>query len=186
MRVVTYNVLGLQGYPPGEALDEVGSFGSEAHLDHFAGVFAELDADILALEEGDGSVINCLLPHDAFIALQTSFFVIFLARWRWSTDCRARRRPSPSKILFAPPSPRSNSNQRWPAPISLPRGSFVCFPGGSARRPSARNDARRLACSRRKVAAFLRIGVIYRRDLCGSVTVVTWRARRMQERQFVR
>ena len=52
MHVVTYNVLGLQGYPPGEALDEVGSFGSEAHLDHFAGVFAELDADILALEEG--------------------------------------------------------------------------------------------------------------------------------------
>lgn len=52
MRVVTYNVLGLQGYPPGEALDEVGSFGSEAHLDHFTGVFAELDADILALEEG--------------------------------------------------------------------------------------------------------------------------------------
>jgi len=52
MRVVTYNVLGLQGYPPGEALDEVGSFGAEAHLAHFAGVFSELNADILALEEG--------------------------------------------------------------------------------------------------------------------------------------
>ncbi len=52
MRVVTYNVLGLQGYPPRESLDEVGSFGTEAHLDHFAGVFSELNADILALEEG--------------------------------------------------------------------------------------------------------------------------------------
>ena len=52
MRVVTYNVLGLQGYPPGEALAEVGSFGGEGHIDHFVGVFEELDADILALEEG--------------------------------------------------------------------------------------------------------------------------------------
>ncbi len=52
MRVVTYNVLGLQGYPPGEALEAVGSFGSEAHIDHFVKVFAELDADILGLEEG--------------------------------------------------------------------------------------------------------------------------------------
>ena len=52
MRVVTYNVLGLQGYPPGEALEDVGSFGGEGHIDHFVGVFEELDADILALEEG--------------------------------------------------------------------------------------------------------------------------------------
>ena len=103
--------------------------------------------------------------------------VIFLARWRWSTDYRARRRPSPVKILFAPPSPRSNLNQRWPALISLPRDSFVCFPSGSARRPSATNDARRLASSRRKVAAFLQIWVIYCEDSCGFATVVTWRAR---------
>jgi endonuclease/exonuclease/phosphatase family metal-dependent hydrolase len=52
MRVATYNVLGLQGYPPGEALEAVGSCGSEAHIDHFVKVFAELDADILGLEEG--------------------------------------------------------------------------------------------------------------------------------------
>jgi endonuclease/exonuclease/phosphatase family metal-dependent hydrolase len=52
MRIVTYNVLGLQGYPPGEALSDVGSFGGEAHIDHYVGVFKELDADILALEEG--------------------------------------------------------------------------------------------------------------------------------------
>lgn len=52
MRVVTYNVLGLQGYPPGEALEDVGSFGSEAHMDHYVKVFAELDADILGIEEG--------------------------------------------------------------------------------------------------------------------------------------
>ncbi len=52
MRVVTYNVLGLQGYPPGEALEALGSFGGDAHIDHFVKVFAELDADILGLEEG--------------------------------------------------------------------------------------------------------------------------------------
>jgi endonuclease/exonuclease/phosphatase family metal-dependent hydrolase len=52
MRVVTYNVLGLQGYPPGEALEALGNFGSDAHLDHFVKVFAELDADILGIEEG--------------------------------------------------------------------------------------------------------------------------------------
>jgi endonuclease/exonuclease/phosphatase family metal-dependent hydrolase len=52
MRIVSYNVLGLQGYPPGEALEAVGSFGGEAHIDHFVKVFAEIDADILGLEEG--------------------------------------------------------------------------------------------------------------------------------------
>ena len=52
MRIITYNVLGLQGYPPGEALEALGSLGGDAHIDHFAGVFAQLDADILALEEG--------------------------------------------------------------------------------------------------------------------------------------
>ena len=52
MRIITYNVLGLQGYPPGEALEALGSLGGEAHIDHFVGVFAQLDADILALEEG--------------------------------------------------------------------------------------------------------------------------------------
>ena len=52
IRIITYNVLGLQGYPPGDALEALGSFGGDAHIDHFAGVFMQLNADILALEEG--------------------------------------------------------------------------------------------------------------------------------------
>ena len=52
MRIVTYNAYGLQGYPSEEALKDLGSIGSEAHLDHFVKVFAELDADILGIEEG--------------------------------------------------------------------------------------------------------------------------------------
>ena len=52
MRVVTYNVYGLQGYPAEEAREDLGSIGSEVHIDHFAKVFAELDADIVGIEEG--------------------------------------------------------------------------------------------------------------------------------------
>ena len=52
MRIVTYNVYGLQGYPAEEAVRDVGELGSEARIDHFVKVFAELDADIIGLEEG--------------------------------------------------------------------------------------------------------------------------------------
>ena len=38
MRIVTYNAYGLQGYPSEEALKDLGSIGSEAHLDHFVKV----------------------------------------------------------------------------------------------------------------------------------------------------
>ena len=47
MRIVTYNVYGLQGYPAEEAVRDVGELGSEARIDHFVKVFAELDADII-------------------------------------------------------------------------------------------------------------------------------------------
>ena len=52
MRIATYNVLGLTGYPPQEALPEVGPLGSEKHIEHFVRVFTELDSDIIALQEG--------------------------------------------------------------------------------------------------------------------------------------
>jgi endonuclease/exonuclease/phosphatase family metal-dependent hydrolase len=52
MKIGTYNVLGLTGYPAVEAAKVIGPAGSEANADHFAGVFAELDCDILALQEG--------------------------------------------------------------------------------------------------------------------------------------
>ena len=52
MRIATYNVLGLTGYPPQEALPEIGPLGSEKHIEHFVRVFTELDSDIIALQEG--------------------------------------------------------------------------------------------------------------------------------------
>ncbi len=52
MRIVTYNVYGLQGYPAQEASRAMGELGSEDRIDHFVKVFAELDADIIGIEEG--------------------------------------------------------------------------------------------------------------------------------------
>ena len=52
MRIGTYNVLGLTGYPAAEAAKAIGAAGSETNADHFAGVFAELNCDVLALQEG--------------------------------------------------------------------------------------------------------------------------------------
>ena len=52
MKIATYNVLGLTGYPPAEALKAFGTLGSEAHVAHFARIFAALDSDIIAIQEG--------------------------------------------------------------------------------------------------------------------------------------
>ena len=52
MRIGTYNVLGLKGYPPVEAAKELGDPDSEKTAAHFQKVFEELSCDILALQEG--------------------------------------------------------------------------------------------------------------------------------------
>ena len=52
MKIGTYNVLGLKGYPPEEAVKTIGKLGDDANVDHFTNVFTELDCDILALQEG--------------------------------------------------------------------------------------------------------------------------------------
>jgi len=55
LRVGTYNVLGLTGFPAPAAAAALGpDLGSDAHIRHFAGVFAQLRCDILCLEEGVG------------------------------------------------------------------------------------------------------------------------------------
>ncbi len=52
MRIGTTNMLGLKGYPPEEAIKELGGPDSEKTAVHFQKVFEELSCDILALEEG--------------------------------------------------------------------------------------------------------------------------------------
>ena len=52
MQIGTYNVLGLRGYPPEESSAEIGNPGDESNAAHFMQVFAELNCDILALQEG--------------------------------------------------------------------------------------------------------------------------------------
>jgi endonuclease/exonuclease/phosphatase family metal-dependent hydrolase len=52
VKIGTYNVLGLTGYPAAEAAKVIGAPGSAGNAEHFAGVFAGLDCDILALQEG--------------------------------------------------------------------------------------------------------------------------------------
>lgn len=50
MRIATYNVLGLTGHPPDAAREDLGDVGRT--VEHFAGVFAALACDVLALQEG--------------------------------------------------------------------------------------------------------------------------------------
>jgi len=52
MRIGTYNVLGLRGFPATEAEKELGDRWGERSLSHFAHVFAGLECDVLALQEG--------------------------------------------------------------------------------------------------------------------------------------
>ena len=52
MRIGTYNVLGLTGYPKDEASRAIGVPGDERNSQHFARVFSELSCDVLALQEG--------------------------------------------------------------------------------------------------------------------------------------
>jgi len=52
MRIGTYNVLGLTGYPKEEAIKTIGDRLSQEAKNHFIQVFQELDCDILGLQEG--------------------------------------------------------------------------------------------------------------------------------------
>ena len=52
MRIGTYNVLGLRGYPHEESSPDIGKPGDESNTTHFVRVFSELNCDILALQEG--------------------------------------------------------------------------------------------------------------------------------------
>ena len=52
MRIGTYNVLGLTGYPYEESSSEIGKPGEDSNTAHFVRVFSELNCDVLALQEG--------------------------------------------------------------------------------------------------------------------------------------
>jgi endonuclease/exonuclease/phosphatase family metal-dependent hydrolase len=52
MRIVTWNVLGLTGYPRDVAAEAIGATGTATNCAHFAEVFHGLNTDVLALQEG--------------------------------------------------------------------------------------------------------------------------------------
>lgn len=52
MRIGTYNVLGLTGYPAEESRKQIDRPGTADNVAHFTGVFSELACDVLGLEEG--------------------------------------------------------------------------------------------------------------------------------------
>ena len=52
MRIGTYNVLGLTGFPEEEAEVVIGAPGTTSNSVHFAAVFDALECDVLALQEG--------------------------------------------------------------------------------------------------------------------------------------
>lgn len=52
MRIVTWNVLGLTGYPRTSAAEAIGRPGQDSNSAHFARTFLDLGTDVLALQEG--------------------------------------------------------------------------------------------------------------------------------------
>jgi endonuclease/exonuclease/phosphatase family metal-dependent hydrolase len=52
MRIITYNIYGMQGYPAEVAATVLGPRGSETHLAHYARTLDGLAADIIVLQEG--------------------------------------------------------------------------------------------------------------------------------------
>jgi hypothetical protein len=52
MRIVTWNVLGLTGYPADVAAEAIDLPGDVTNCEHFASVFSGLNTDVLALQEG--------------------------------------------------------------------------------------------------------------------------------------
>ena len=70
MRVGTYNVLGLQGYPPEESAKQIGRAGSGDNAEHYTRVFTELSCDVLGLEEGvfAGHMHKIARPMERYLA----------------------------------------------------------------------------------------------------------------------
>jgi len=52
VRICTYNVLGFECLPASEAAQKLGGSSSPERTEYFAGVFQELDSDVLAIQEG--------------------------------------------------------------------------------------------------------------------------------------
>jgi endonuclease/exonuclease/phosphatase family metal-dependent hydrolase len=52
VRIVTWNVYGLKGYPAEVSTDAIGKPGEDRNRDHYVRVFDGLDADVIALQEG--------------------------------------------------------------------------------------------------------------------------------------
>jgi hypothetical protein len=90
MRIVTWNVYGLAGYPKDVSSAVIGTPGEDANCDHFATVFEQLDADIIAIQEG----------------------VTHRAAQNIARRCH--------RHLATFPSPQRMSNSGWFASISIP------------------------------------------------------------------
>ncbi len=86
MRIVTYNIYGMQGYPAESAQAQIGSHGEEEHLTYFASALTRLNADIIALQEGvtqpvARNIAHRLGMHLATFPSPTAFPGHVLSRW---------------------------------------------------------------------------------------------------------
>ena len=52
LKIGTYNILGLKGYPASESKKEIDVPGTEENTEHFSQVFSSLSCDVLGLQEG--------------------------------------------------------------------------------------------------------------------------------------
>lgn len=86
MRIVTYNIYGLQGYPADVAAADLGPRGGEKHLAHYARVLEGMDADVIVLQEGVAQSLardlaRLLHRHLATFPSPTAFPGHVLSRW---------------------------------------------------------------------------------------------------------
>ena len=86
MRIISYNIYGMQGYPAESAQSDLGPHGSPAHVEHFAQVLQSFGADVIALQEGvtqslARDLARQLSMHLATFPSPTAFPGHVLSRW---------------------------------------------------------------------------------------------------------
>jgi endonuclease/exonuclease/phosphatase family metal-dependent hydrolase len=86
VRILTYNIYGMQGYPAEAAQVDLGQHGGETHVSHFASTLAALDIDVIALQEGVTQPIarglaQRLNMHLATFPSPTAYPGHVLSRW---------------------------------------------------------------------------------------------------------
>jgi len=114
VKIASYNILAMRGYPPSEAVKDLGEPLGDRHAEHFTKVFAELDCDLIALQEG----VNPAFLHPIAYELGCNA-ATFVSPCKWPGHLLSRHRIVESRT-FSHFSPQAES-----APLSRCAGAAL-------------------------------------------------------------